>query len=130
MINDLSRAEFWKKFILQKCGFPKHESLAEQFENAELFDFCTCGCNSFAVRIKSDSNIAPLVSIGRYGLIFEADFYLIDEDKTLEILLFAGSSGYLEYVEIDCCANGFPVPGEIQVNGPPYHLFVHEELVE
>ena len=130
MINDLARATFWKTFILQRCGFPNPESLVVQFENAEFLDFCACGCNGFAVRIKPDANIVPLVSVGRYGLIFEADFHLVGEGKTLEILLFAGSSGYLEYVEIDCCANSFPIPDEIQVDGPPYHRFVHEELGE
>ena len=130
MVNDLARATFWKTFILQRCGFPNPESQVAQFENAEFSDFCTCGCNSFAVHIKTDKNIAPFASVGRYGLIFEANFNLLDEGKTLEILLFAGSSGYLEYVEIDCCANSFPVPEEIQVAGPPYHRFVHDELDE
>lgn len=130
VVNDLSRAAFWQEFLLQKCYFPKPEALAEQFENAEFLDFCACGCNSFAVRIKPNANIVPLVSVGRYGLIFEADFHLVDEGKSLEILLFVDSTGHLEYVEIDCCANSFPIPDDIQVDGPPYHLFVHEELGE
>lgn len=128
--NDLSRAIFWQKFILQRCNFPKPEALAKQYENADLFDFCSCGCNSFGVRIRSGASIAPLASVASYGLIFEANFHLTGEQKTLEILLFAGGSGNLEYVEIDCCANSFPVPDAIQVDDSPYHLFVHESLNE
>jgi len=128
MTNGVSRAEFWKTFILQRCGFPKPELLAAQFDHAELADFCECGCNSFAVRVRSDSNVPPLAAIDDYGLVFEADFNLREDEKTLEILLFAGGSGHLEYVEIDCCANAYPVPEEFQVQGPPYHVFSHESL--
>jgi hypothetical protein len=28
----------------------------------------------------------------------------------------------LDYVELDCCANSYPVPDVIRVKEPPYHV--------
>lgn len=43
------------------------------------------------------------------------------DGKTLEIVLFADARGHLDYVEVDCCANSYPVPVNVVVEGPPFH---------
>ena len=129
MANTADRAEFWKEFICTRCHFPNPERLRAQFAAATLFDFCGCGCNSFAVSVPVSAYIEPIAQRNSGNLIFEADFSLAEEGKTLEILLFTNESGNLGYVEIDCCANAYPVPDVIEVREPPYHVFAAEGLL-
>jgi hypothetical protein len=125
MENGEARAEFWRKFILENCQYPAPSRLRRQFEGARFFDFCDCGCNTFRVEPTSSAT-SPLASLtqdlpeGPGASIYEADFELID-GKTLEIIIFADQDGNLSEVEVDCCANSYPVPHEIEVTGPPFH---------
>jgi hypothetical protein len=57
-------------------------------------------------------------SIG-YEAFHTADFKLAD-GRTLEIVLFADGSGNLVYVEVDCCANSYPVPDRISSEAKPF----------
>ncbi len=127
MPNDLARAEFWREFILTRSGYPALDRLRSQFVEAEFSEFCDCGCNSFAVKTCPD--IPPLVPPGgQYGSIYEVDFMLKDE-QTLEIILFAGEDGNLAYVEVDCCANSYPVPDVIEPQAEPFHTHASEGLL-
>ena len=120
MTNTPQRAEWWKEFICAKCQFPAPERLRAQFAAAELSEFCDCGCNSFKVRVPEDCGVTPIASAGGYGAVFEANFHLTEEGKTLEVVLLANEVGNLAYVEIDCCANSFPVPDTVSVIEPPF----------
>ncbi|MFK8068588.1 MAG: hypothetical protein AB8D52_10100 [Gammaproteobacteria bacterium] len=123
------RAEFWKEFICSKCQFPAPEKLRAQFENAELSEFCDCGCNSFEVKVTSGYPLEPIATKNNDVLVFEANFLINNEDKTIEIMLFVNEEGNLEYVEIDCCANSFPVPEVITIKESPYHLYISKSLI-
>jgi hypothetical protein len=125
MPNTPQRVEFWKEFICSKCQFPAPEKLRAQFAVAQLSEFCDCGCNSFKVQVPASAGVVPIASAGEYSSIFEADFKLAEEDKTLEVILFADEAGNLAYVEIDCCANSYPVPEAIEV-GAPYHVHANK----
>jgi hypothetical protein len=127
MTNGPARAEFWKKFVVSRCGYPAPERLREQLADAEFFDFCDCGCNSFGVKVAS--GVQPLVrSGGGYGSVYTADFKLRDE-RTLEIILFADETGNLVFIEVDCCANSYPVPEIIGADEEPFHTWGSEGLL-
>jgi hypothetical protein len=128
MLNSQQRVDFWTEFICSKCHFPAPDKLREQFAHAEFSEFCECGCNSFKVVVHREANIARLANGGGYGMVFEADFRLLEPDRTLEIILFAGEDGNLAYVEIDCCGNSYPVPELIEVQEPPYHVHASKSL--
>jgi hypothetical protein len=126
MENGPGRADYWIGFILDHCHFPSIERLREQFKNCQFTTFCDCGCNSFGLKIADGTSVRPLlppiledVREGHWS-IYEADFLLVD-GKSLEIILFADRKGNLAYVEIDYCANAYPVPEKIEVTCPPYH---------
>ncbi len=119
-MNSSATAAFWIEFLLKECQFPNPAALRKHLENAEFSEFCECGCNSFKVKTASGSE--PIADPGKYGMVFEANFYLKEEGKTLEVALFTGESGCVEYVEVDCCANSYPVPEVIEVKGAPYHV--------
>lgn len=128
MPNTPQRAEFWKDFICTKSQFPVPEKLRAQFAAAELSEFCNCGCNSFKVQPRGGVPLAPIAKRGGYGAIYEVNFHLTNEDKTLEIILFAGEDGNLAYVEINCCGNAFPVPETISIEEPPFHVYASDTL--
>ncbi|MFT3897870.1 MAG: hypothetical protein QM719_09270 [Thermomonas sp.] len=125
--NDPERARYWVNFVLERCEFPNNELLRLQFDEAELGDFCNCGCNSFAV--KTREGVALLSSGGSFGAIFDAWFPLEGEPNSLEIILFTGETGRLEYVEVDCCGNSFPVPDDIRLAGSVQHGHVSGTLI-
>ncbi len=78
MANGPARAEFWKEFVTTRCGYPAPDRLRAQFTGAEFCEFCECGCNSFAVKVRA--NVPPLVpSGGGYRAIYTADFKLADD---------------------------------------------------
>lgn len=125
MSNGPDKAAFWAKFIPDHCQFPDSELLRSHFEHAAFSDFCDCGCNNFKVEIRDDTKLDPIAPPHEgpgHSPFFECDFYLDEPGKTLEIILFADARGYLDYVEIDCCANSYPVPDTIRVKEPPYHV--------
>ena len=128
MTNGPARAEFWEAFVVARCGYPAPERLRSQLAGAEFSDFCDCGCNSFAV--KAPPGIEPLVEPGRgYGAVYAADFRLSDQ-RTLEIILFADESGNLVFIEVDCCANSYPVPDTIEADEAPFHTWAAQGLLE
>lgn len=121
-MNNKERAKFWVEFIFQKGKYSNPVALKEQFNSGEFSEFCDCGCNSFKVKVPKSQKIKPIATAGAYGPFHECNYFLEEEDKTLEIILFADEEGYLTYVEIDCSANSFPVPEIINVKGEPFHV--------
>lgn len=128
MPNGPARAEFWKEFMTSRCNYPAPDRLQAQLATAEFSDFCECGCNSFAV--KPSRGAPPLALPGRdIGAIYTADFNLPDS-RTLEIILLVDETGNLAHIEIDCCANSYPVPDVVEVEGEPFRTWAAEELLQ
>jgi hypothetical protein len=127
MANTLQQAEFWKGFIIEKCQYPAPQILRAQFERATFSQFCDCGCHSFKVAVPMNESIPRLSDSSGYGAVFEAGFH-IDDNKTLEIILFADEKGNLAFVEIDCCGNSYPVPEKFTVQEPPYDVHASNTL--
>ena len=126
---DPQRLAFWVELIVERCGFPSSQRLANQFASASFSEFCDCGCNSFADSVPNDGTVAPIaVPNGGAGAIFESSFRLEPSGQSLEIILFADAPGNLSYVEIDCNANSEAVPEEIAIVGAPYHVHVSEAV--
>jgi hypothetical protein len=128
MGNTIERARFWADFICTKCQFPAPARLRAQFAHARFSEFCECGCNSFKVEVAETADVEPIALGESYGTVFEANPpERFGEDIGNSSLL--RQSGNLEYVEIDCCANSFPVPEEVSVAEPPFHVHANAALV-
>ena len=54
---------------------------------------------------------------------------MLKDEQTLEIILFAGENGNLAYVEVNCCANSYPVPNLIEPQEKPFHARASESLL-
>ncbi|WP_345816874.1 hypothetical protein AAGS40_28320 (plasmid) [Paraburkholderia sp. PREW-6R] len=134
MPNNLERAAYWVTFILEHCPFPNRDALAAQFANAQIVRLCECGCNSFSLSLATPDEVPPIAiaSSGQpYRMVFEADFHdrsELEVGGSIEILLFADESGHLADVEIDYCGNGIPIPENLDLEFPPYNVFVSDSL--
>ncbi len=124
MENGLERAQFWRDFILERAQYPSPSRLRSQFEGARFFDFCNCGCNSFRIEPTNSSRqplFGPPYDPGKRAFgIFEAIFSL-EDDKFLSIVIFADGDGSLSGVDVEYCANNYPVPETIEIKQPPFH---------
>jgi hypothetical protein len=125
-MNNEYRARDWINFILERCQFPDTQALKNHFDKAVFSEFCQCGCNSFKVLVPDFTKAIAVP--GKYGVIFEANFNLAEAGKTLEILIFSGKSGMVEYIEIDCSGNNFPIPEIVEVVGEPFHVSASSAL--
>jgi hypothetical protein len=103
--------------------------LLAQFEAADFVEFCDCGCNSFKVQTRPGERPPPFAQSGSYGAVFEADFRIEADEKTIEVILFSGEDGNLAYVEIDCCGNSYPVPDVLELAEAPFHVHSSDTIV-
>lgn len=121
MANGPIRAEFWKEFILARSKFPSPKRLKAQFEASTTRDFCTCGCNSFALDVETT---VPAVREGgeRSHLpFFEAVFRMLDE-RELIINLHDTPNGHVSYIDVQL-GDGGPIPEMIEVvEGEPFFV--------
>ena len=132
MEDGSSRIEFWKRFFVNKCLYPSPDLLRKQLAHAEFTVDCECGCNSYRIWV-DPAFVLPLLppepepkSKGS-AAVFMADFKLID-GNTLSVTLFADAQGHLVGVDVDCCANSFPVPDRVIVEEPPFHTWASGSL--
>lgn len=126
MPNDAARAEFWKEFILARCHYPAPERLRAHLAVATPHNFCDCGCNSFETTVPMDAAL-PLVGPGS-GMFFEADFRM-DDDRQIEVLLFADEQGYLSGIDVQCQGNTDAVPDDLRLDLEPFHVWAAEGAI-
>ncbi|WP_432768521.1 MAG: hypothetical protein HEQ22_14260 [Sphingopyxis sp.] len=127
MPNGPEQAAYWRDFVIARCGYPNPARLAEQFDGAELAEFCACGCNSFGVRVQPGT--PPLARRGKSaGVVFNADFAVTDS-RQLEIMLSVDVAGNLDRVDVSCNANSDPVPHAIPIDLEPFHIWTSRALI-
>jgi hypothetical protein len=127
MPNGLEQAAYWRDFVIARCGFPNPARLAQQFEDAELTDFCDCGCNSFGVRVRSGT--PPLARKAKHGgVVFTADFGMGAKGQ-LEIMLSVDKAGNLDRVDVMCNANSCPVPDAVVASLEPFHVSASKNVI-
>lgn len=127
MPNGPDQAAYWRDFVIARCGFPNPARLAQQFEGAEFSDFCACGCNSFAVRVRPGT--PPLARKAKHGgVVFNADFAIALTGQ-LEIMLSVDGAGNLDHVDVMYNANSAPVPDAILASADPFHISASKNLI-
>ncbi|WP_332778287.1 hypothetical protein [Polaromonas sp.] len=122
MPNTFAHASKWTHFLASRAEFPAGERLLAAFHIGKVTRLCECGCNSFDIEVP-DGAVAPLAQPGDSGgSVFELEFRTTEEQGTLEFIVLVGSNGHLAGIEVDYCANSYPVPDEIILMEPPYHV--------
>jgi len=118
----LARASKWVTFLASRSEFPAGEKLLAAFHTGKITRLCDCGCNSFDIEVEQGAAM-PLAQPGdRGGAVFELEFRTSEEQRTLEFVVLVGANGQLLGIEVDYCANSYPVPDEPVLMEPPYHV--------
>ena len=122
MSNTLARASKWVNFLASRSEFPAGDRLLAAFHAGTVTRLCYCGCNSFDIEV-AEGAVMPLTQPGtRGGAVFELEFQTAEEQRTLEFVVLVGANGQLSGIEVDYCANSYPVPNEPVLLEPPYHV--------
>ena len=122
MLNTLACASKWVTFLASRSEFPAGDKLLAAFHAGKITRLCDCGCNSFDIEVEEGAAM-PLAQPGdRGGAVFELEFRTSEEQRTLEFVVLVGANGQLSGIEVDYCANSYPVPDEPVLVEPPYHV--------
>ena len=127
MSNGFAHSRKWTEFIASRPEFRPGQALAEQFAAGEVTRLCDCGCNSYDFRLPPGAGVAPLAPPSEHGgCAFELEFQTSERSKTVSFTLFLDKDGNLAGLDVDYCANSFPMPQHVDLVEPPFH--VHGEL--
>jgi hypothetical protein len=127
MSNSPAKAAKWTEFVAGRPEFPVGDRLRAAFRAGKITRLCDCGCNSFDIDVPPGT-AEPIASAGHYRLVFELEFRTEGNDGTLGFLVFANEEGQLAGIDVEYCANSFPLPDEPMVKEPPYHVCVSVAL--
>jgi hypothetical protein len=130
--NSASKAAFWTEFVARHVAFPAGPKLRAAFQAGRITRLCDCGCNSFDIEVPEGAGIPALAKPGGYGSVFEMSFNVNElgheERRSLEFVVFADARGQFAGMNVDYCANSFPVPDNVEVQEPPFHVRCSDAL--
>jgi hypothetical protein len=125
MGNTHDTAARWTEFVATHAAFPAGERLLQAFRAGTITRLCNCGCNSFDLEVP-DGAAPLLVEPGGSGSVFQMEFEVDEpgsgERRSLEFIVFADRRGHFSGLEVDYCGNSSPVPDELVIHEPPYHV--------
>jgi hypothetical protein len=127
MSNSAAKAEAWTEFLASRPEFPRGERLRAALRAGKITRLCDCGCNSYDVEVP-EGRCERIAAPGGSGAVFEISFSTEGASGSLELIVFVDAHGQLAGVEVDYCANSFPVPDNVQIKEPPYHVEVSRAL--
>lgn len=128
MKNTEARARRWVEFLVGRPEFEAADRFLAAVNVGRITRLCDCGCNSFDLEIPAQCDVQPLASPGAPGSVFEMEFRTSEENTSLAFIVFADERGHLAGVDVDYCANSFPVPEVPVLIEPPYHVRTSESM--
>ncbi len=123
MANTEEHARRWIGFLAARPEIRNASLLLEHFLRGHITRLCDCGCQSFELRTSDTAGLKPLVPpTGGGGCVFTMAFYTQEPQKTIEFGVFVDAAGYLQGIDVDYCANSFPMPESPTLAEPPFHV--------
>ncbi len=126
MKNDSASAERWTRFVASRPYVPKADLILAHFLAGKITSLCDCGCNSYELAVPADGALQPLVGEpGRGGCVLSCAFYTSEHEaprRTVEINVHVDAAGLLAGLDVDYCANSFPMPDDPSLVEPPFHI--------
>jgi hypothetical protein len=124
MTNDIATARKWTEFVARRPEFSPGIRLVEQFELGDITDLCPCGCNSFSIKLPTDTAVSPLVPPSENGgASFVIEFEAIEPKGTLEFIVYTDPAGNFDGLDVHFNANTEPVPQDLRIAKEPYHVY-------
>ena len=123
MKNSAALALKWTEFVASRPEFQCGDLLLRQFSAGQITRLCECGCNSYDIKVRRDTDLPPLTPPSeRGGFAFQLEFNIDEWGKTVGLTLFVDGDGYLAGIDVDHCGNTFPMPEDPQLSEPPFHV--------
>lgn len=126
MNNGIAKAQHWTSFLASRAYIPSGDLLLAHFAAGTVTRFCDCGCNSYEI------SVDPVAGLNRLsgpsttgGCVLSLAFKVSgrDDNTTLEFGVHVDTRGCLSGLDVDFCANSFPVPDVLTLVEPPFHIY-------
>ena len=128
MSNTPAVAAKWAEFMASRPEFPANEKLRAALRAGKITRLCPCGCNSFDLEVSEGAGVPPLTKPGSSRAIFQIYFRTPEELRSVEFTVFVDKRGHLCGIDVDYCANAFPMPEDPDLVEPPFHVRAFNEL--
>lgn len=127
MPSSEATAARWTEFIAARPEFPVGRNLLAAFRAGTITSLCDCGCHAFELKVPQDLPSLRIASPGDAGSVFELSFEVTAGGPTgakgsLELAVFADKRGQFAGMDVDFCANSYPVPEKMVLAERPYHV--------
>jgi hypothetical protein len=123
MANSEEHARRWVSFLAKRPEIRNAGLLLEHFQRGQITRLCDCGCQSFELHTAVTDGLEPLVASATHaGCVFSMAFHTEEAQKTVEFGIFVDPAGYLQGIDVDYCANSFPMPESPTLLEPPFHV--------
>jgi hypothetical protein len=125
MPNTPEAAARWTRYLASRAYIPRAHLIQQHFASGKISRLCDCGCQSFDLTVEPDVALEPLMPpSARVGCALELDYHLVEQPEraSVEIQLFVDRRGYLSGVDVSYCANSAPMPDDVVLVEPPFHI--------
>ena len=125
MPNTADTAARWARYLASCAYIPRAHLIQQHFAGGKITRLCDCGCQSFDLAIQPESALEPLMRpSGRDGCALELDYRVVGrpESISVEFQVFVDARGYLSGIDVSYCANSAPMPDDVELVEPPFHI--------
>lgn len=127
MPSSEATAARWTEFIAARPEFPVGRNLLAAFRAGTISSLCDCGCHAFELHVPEDLPSLRIAHPGDVGSVFELSFEVTAGGPpggkgSLELAVFADRRGHFAGMDVDFCANSYPVPEKMVLAERPYHV--------
>jgi len=125
MPNSADAAARWTRYLSSRAYVPRAPLIQQHFASGKIKRLCECGCQSFDLAIASDVPLEPLMPASdRGGCALELSYHVVggNDRQFVDIRVFVDARGYLSGIDADFCANSAPMPDQVELIEPPFHI--------
>ena len=125
MANTADAAARWTRYLSGCAYVPRAHLIQQHFASGKIKRLCDCGCQSFDLAIASAVPLEPLMPPSeRGGCALELSYRVVEgtDRQFVDLRVFVDKRGYLFGIDADFCANSAPMPDNVELVEPPFHL--------
>jgi hypothetical protein len=126
MPNSADAAARWTRYLASRAYVPRAPLLQQHFASGKITRLCDCGCQSFDFTVESSVPLEPLMPASkRGGCALELGYHVLGGAETkdfVELRIFVDARGYLSGIDVEFRANSAPMPDQVVLVEPPFHI--------
>jgi hypothetical protein len=126
MPNSADTAARWTRYLVSRAYVPRAPLIQQHFDSGKIKRLCDCGCQSFDLAIEADVPLEPLMPPSeRGGCALALSYHVLGRSELgdfVDFRIFVDARGYLSGVDVDFRANSAPMPEQVVLVEPPFHL--------